>query len=147
MSDKPLSKSRKPFGFLDFVWRWVGAILLVLITYNPTGHSYIHWVREAFSSDGLGAVHFLVGILLVAGWTAFLVATRNSLGSLGMLIGAALVGTTMWLLADIGLVKADSMSALIWLVLFAVATLLAIGMSWSHIWRRLSGQLEVDDNS
>jgi hypothetical protein len=47
---------------------------------------------------------------------------------------------------ELGWVHADSTSAIVWLSLIALATLLAIGMSWSHIWRRLSGQLEVDDN-
>jgi hypothetical protein len=26
-----------------------------------------------------------------------------------------------------------------------IAAVLAIGMSWSHVWRRLSGQVEVDE--
>ena len=131
---------------MDFLWRWLAAILLVLATYNPSGHSFVHWVFESLGEQNLGALHFLVGVILVAGWAAFLVATGNSLGSLGTFIGAALVIGCIWLLAELGLVHADSTSAIVWLSLIALATLLAIGMSWSHIWRRLSGQLEVDDN-
>jgi hypothetical protein len=55
-----------------------------------------------------------------------------------------LLGTGIWLLVDVGVLHPDSTGAITWLALFALATLLAIGMSWSHIWRRLSGQLEVD---
>jgi len=62
------------------------------------------------------------------------------------MIGAALIGTGIWLLVDLGVLHAESMSTIAWLVLFALATLLAIGLSWSHIWRRLSGQLEVDED-
>jgi ABC-type Mn2+/Zn2+ transport system permease subunit len=82
----------------------------------------------------------------LVGWTVG-VATRNSLGTLGTLLSAALIGTGIWLLTRIGVVHADSASAITWLALVALAILLAIGLSWSHIWRRLSGQLEVDDNS
>ena len=131
---------------MDFLWRWLGALVLVLATYNPSGHSYVHWLGEAFGGEGISAVHFLVGAVLIAGWVVFLVATRNSLGTLGALVGAAVIGTLIWFLSDIGLVQAGSTAAIVWLALVALATLLAVGMSWSHIWRRLSGQLEVDTN-
>jgi hypothetical protein len=146
MSQSGIKKPHKSFGFMDFIWRWGAAILLVFATYNPSGHSFVHWVFESLGEQNLGAAHFLVGAILVAGWAAYLVATGNSLGSLGTFIGAALIGGSIWLLVDLGVVRANSASSLIWLGLFALATLLAIGMSWSHIWRRMSGQLEVDDN-
>jgi len=38
------------------------------------------------------------------------------------------------------------MSALSWVVLVCIAALLAIGLCWSHIWRRLTGQFEVDED-
>jgi hypothetical protein len=34
---------------------------------------------------------------------------------------------------------------MIWIGLVMVATILAIGMSWSHVRRRLTGQADVDD--
>ena len=142
-----LSKPHKSFGFVDFLWRWGAAIVLVFATYNPSGHSFVHWLMSSFGEQNLGAAQFLVGAVLIAGWAAYLVATGNSLGSLGTLIGAALIGGSIWLLAELGVVHADSTQSIIWLALIAIATLLAIGMSWSHIWRRLSGQLEVDDNN
>jgi len=143
---KSSSKARAPFGFMDFVWRLLASTVLVIATYNPSGASYVHWVASAFSSQGLGAVHVFFGVLLLTGWTIFGVATRNSLGTLGTILGAALIGTAVWLLSRLGLVHADSMSAMTWLALISLAMLLAVGLSWSHIWRRLSGQLEVDDN-
>jgi hypothetical protein len=140
------NKSGKSFGVFDFMWRWLAAILLVLATYNPSGHSFVHWVFESFGEQSLGAVHFVVGVVLLAGWAAFLAATGNSLGTMGTVLGAALIGGLIWLLVDLGWVHANSASTVVWLGLIALATLLAIGMSWSHIWRRMSGQLEVDDN-
>ncbi len=139
----------RQFGLSDFLVRLAAALALVLVTYNPLGWSYVHWVRDAYSATeggGLGAIHFFAGALLLAGWTVFLVATKNSLGMLGTIISVAVIGTAIWLLADLGVVHADSASAVAWLVLIALAVLLAVGLSWSHAWRRLSGQLEVDSN-
>jgi hypothetical protein len=103
-------------------------------------------LRHAIAGGELAAVHFLVGAALLAGWVVFVVATRNSLGTLGTIVGAAVIGTLIWFLSDIGLVRAGSASAITWLALIALATLFAVGLSWSHVWRRLSGQLEVDSN-
>lgn len=146
MGKSSVEKSHKSFGLLDFIWRLAGSLILVFATYNPTGHSYIHWFKNAWSADSLGAQHFFVGSLLIAGWAILIVATGNSLGKLGTVIGAALIGTGIWFLAQLGVVHADSATAITWLALVALATLLAIGLSWSHIWRRLSGQVEVADN-
>lgn len=144
MNDSTSPRSKRAFGFLDFLWRWAAALALVFATYNPSGTSYFHWVRHAFSGDGLEPLHYFIGVILIAGWTIFVIATERSLGALGSFIGAAFIGTGLWLLVDIGVLHADKMSTIAWLALFALGTLLAIGLSWSHIWRRISGQLEVD---
>jgi hypothetical protein len=146
MDDKTVVKTHKSFGFMDFLWRWALALVLVLASYNPSGWSWFHWGQSAFSGEGLGPVHYFSGVILVAGWTVFIVATQRSLGMLGSIIGAALIGTGIWLLVDVGVVKAGSVNAIAWLALLALASLLAVGLSWSHVWRRLSGQLEVDDD-
>jgi len=146
MANSSVLKPHASFGFLDFVWRLLAALVLVMATYNPTGHSYVHWVQRALTGEGLLAAHFFVGVLLLVGWTIFLVATRRSLGTLGTVLGAALIGTGVWLLSQIGLIQANSARSITWLALISLAMLLAIGLSWSHIWRRLSGQLEVDDS-
>ena len=145
MADSSSSTIHTEFGLRDFVWRLLAALILVLTTYNPGGHSYVHWVGSAMDGNGLAAVHYFFGVVLLVGWTIFLVATRRSLGTLGTVLGAALIGTGVWLLSQLGLIHADSTRAITWLALISLATLLAIGLSWSHIWRRLSGQLEVDE--
>lgn len=146
MNDKTVVKTHRSFGFADFMWRWLFALLLVFASYNPSGWSWFHWAQSAFNGEGLGPVHYFTGVILVAGWTVLLIATQRSLGMLGCIIGAAVIGTGIWLLVDIGILSAGSMSAISWLALFALATLLAVGLSWSHVWRRLSGQLEVDED-
>lgn len=139
------SSRHKPFGFTDFLWRALAALLLVLATYNPSGFSYFHWLRAAAGDTGLNPSHYFIGILLLIGWVIFIVATRRTLGTLGTVLGAAFLGTGIWYLSFLGIIRAESSSAIVWLALIALSLLLAIGLSWAHVWRRMSGQLEVDD--
>jgi len=137
---------RREFGPLSFFWRFVATLVLVVATYNPTAFSYYRWVRSGMSDGGLGPEHFVVGIGLIIGWTILVVATQRSLGTVGLLLAAALIGGLVWWLTDLGWIAVGSVSALTWVSLFCLAALLAVGLSWSHVWRRLTGQYEVDDN-
>jgi hypothetical protein len=133
----------KEFDVLGFVARWLFAIVLVLGTYNPSGYSYINWV---FTDIGaFGPVMALTGVALLIAWIIFLRATLLSLGWLGIALGAALFGCLIWLLVDVGLLSLDSTGAMTWIVLLLLSLILATGMSWSHIRRRLTGQFDVDD--
>jgi hypothetical protein len=138
----------REFSSFSFLWRFAATLALVLATYNPTSHSYFHWVREAVAGDGGGlvALHYFVGIVLVIGWTILLVATRSSLGTLGVVLGAAFMGTLVWVLIDLGWLRADTVTAMSWIVLVCLSLLLAIGLSWSYMWRRLTGQVDVTDD-
>jgi len=138
----------REFSAGSFLWRLAASLVLVLATYNPSPISYFGWLKSGFAEGGpgFGPAHFVVGILLVAGWAILIIATRNSLGKGGLLIVAALIGGIVWWLASIGLNVAGNMAALGWVILICVAVLLAVGLSWSHIWRRLTGQVEVDDD-
>jgi hypothetical protein len=44
-----------------------------------------------------------------------------------------------------GWLSLDSPSIFTWVVLTMLAAIMATGMSWSHIRRRMSGQLDVDE--
>jgi hypothetical protein len=133
----------KEFDVLGFIARWLFAIVLVLGTYNPSGYSYINWV---FTDIGaFGPVMALTGVALLIAWIIFLRATLLSLGWLGIALGAALFGCLIWLLVDVGVLSLDSTGAMTWIVLLLLSLILATGMSWSHIRRRLTGQVDVDD--
>ncbi len=139
------SKSSNSFGFLDFLWRLIASLVLVLISFNPSGYSYFHWFTEAFSGEGTHAIHYFAGAVLLACWAIFVKATIDSLGSIGTILITAIIGTGIWLLIDMGVINADSTSAVTWLLLIALAVLLAAGLSWAHLKRRITGQVEVDD--
>ena len=135
----------KEFTFLSFLWRFVAALVLILATYNPSGTSFFHWVREAMAADTLGPVHFFVGVLLIAGWSVLLIGSFQAMGKYGMLITGALIGTFVWLLTDWGVLDADSTQSIVRISLVCLAALLTVGLSWAHIWRRLTGQFDTDD--
>ncbi|MGB5291479.1 MAG: DUF6524 family protein [Lysobacterales bacterium] len=131
------------FNAGSFLGRWVFALVLVLGTYNPTDYSYISWIM----TEGVkfGPVIALVGVALLIGWIIFLRATFMSMGWLGIILGAAFFGCIIWLLVDIGWLSLESTHALAWVALVLMSVILAIGMSWSHIRRRLTGQFDVDE--
>jgi hypothetical protein len=86
-----------------------------------------------------------VGVVLLIGWVIFIRATMRSIGLLGILLILALFGTLLWLIVDIGWLSLENTRVLTWVVEIILAMILATGMSWSHIRRRLTGQLDVDD--
>lgn len=128
-----------------FLWRFAAALVLVLLTYNPSGQSAWHWISSAVSESSFGPLHLLLVGVLLAGWAVFWIATWRALGTLGVVLAAIILGAIIWLLFDIGLLESHSVSAITWIVLVALAAVLAVGVSWSHIWRRVTGQFNVED--
>ncbi len=126
-----------------FGLRWLIAVILVVVTYNPEGYSYYDWVVS--HTPHFTVFKLFVGVVLLIGWTIYLRATLRSLGGLGLGLAIALFGTFIWLLVDMGWVPADSVRAVSYIVMFVLGSVLAVGISWSHIRRRVSGQLDVDD--
>lgn len=131
------------FTFGSFLIRWLFALVLVIGTYNPTGFSYLHWVTANVSE--VGPITALVSLLLLISWLIFLRASFQSLGMLGLSLWAAVFACLIWLLIDIGLLNLESGSALTWFILIVLSLTLATGLSWSHIRRRLTGQVDVDE--
>jgi hypothetical protein len=132
------------FSVGDFVARWLAAFALVFITFNPTSYSYTNWLIADATGDDL-PIKALAGILLLIAYAIFLRATWRSIGLLGLILVALLFGAIGWVLIDYGLLDPDQATLMTWIVLAVVATILAIGLSWSHVRRRLSGQVDVDD--
>ena len=140
-----MSSRAAGIGFLGFVWRVLFALALVLATYNPSQISYYHWLRGAIGAGTFDATHALVGIVLLVGWVVYLRATFQSMGVLGLLLGAGFFAALVWLLVDLGWLATDSVPTMTWIILVCLSLLLAIGMSWSHVRRRITGQVDVDD--
>ncbi len=125
--------------------RWLLTTLLVLVSYNPSGYSAFDWFRSAWTDSALGPAHYLVAVVILIGWVVLLRATFNSLGTLGLVLGAALLGTLVWFLIDLGVLTGSSFDFYAWVALVCLSALLALGLAWSHLWRRLTGQVDVED--
>jgi hypothetical protein len=135
--------SNKGITWTGFFLRLLAAIILVFSTYNPSEWSYYHWVTNNLSD--LNPLMALAGITLLIGWAIYLRATARSLGIIGLLLAAAFFGTLLWLVIDWGLVSADSITAITYIILAILCAILAVGISWSHVRRRMTGQVDVDE--
>jgi len=126
-----------------FLLRLLFALLLVMLTYNPSGYSYTHWLQNSFSN--IEPLLVLAGLSLVIGWVVYVRATLRSLGLIGLLLALLFFGAIIWLLIDMGWLGMENINAMSWVILFLISAVLAVGMSWSHIRRKLSGQVDSDD--
>lgn len=123
--------------------RFLFALILVLTTFNPSGYSYFHWLVDTITTPTPWLA--LAGIVLIIGWVIYIRASLRSLGPVGLSLASIVVAVILWVLIDIGIMNIDSPSAFTWMVEIFIAGILCLGMSWSHVRRRMSGQADVDD--
>ncbi len=133
--------ARIDFNFVSFLLRLLFAMALVFLTYNPSGYSWVGLFGNEVEMVYIAAS----GIVLLIGWIMFLRATWNSLGAVGMVLAAAFFGIFIWLLVHWEIINLDNPTAITWVVLIVLSFVLAVGMSWSHVRRRVSGQYDTDE--
>ncbi len=131
------------------VFRLLLAILIVFATFNPWGASFYHWaLGPLFGTGGglgtLGPLKVLTGLVLIVGWVICIQATKRSLGLRGALLIVAIFAAVIWLLQDQGLLDPSGSRTIATIILVLVTVVLGIGMSWSHLNRRLTGQVDTD---
>lgn len=123
--------------------RFLAALILVFLTYNPFGWSYFHWTIQ--NLPDWNVVKIFAGIILLIGWTIYINSTLQSLGGVGLVLAAAFFASLIWLIVTIGWIPADNATIVTTLSLIIISAVLGVGMCWSHIRRRLSGQYDVDE--
>ncbi len=128
--------------------RFLAAFVLVFATYNPAGWSFFDWaIKPVFSGtlpEGASLpARLLVALILAIAWVVFLQATKRALGLAGTVLVAGVFVCVAWLLAEWDVVRAAG-QGLAWIALVVVASVLAVGVSWSHFTRRLTGQVDTD---
>jgi hypothetical protein len=133
--------ARSNFTFASFLLRLLFASVLVFMTYNPSGKSWVGWLM----SDVPMVYKAVAGVVLLIGWVIFLRATWNSLGAAGTILAAAFFAVIIWLFVYWGFFALDHTTVIEWAVLSVLTGVLAIGMSWSHVRRKLSGQYDTDE--
>jgi hypothetical protein len=143
--------AREGVSWGGFALRLALALVLVYATYNPWGVSYVHWImgtwQPAHESSWFSspALKFVVGTVLAIVWVVYATAARRSLGGVGILLVVALCAGVIWLLVEQDVVDTSSIPALTHVALGVVAIVMAVGMSWSHVRRRISGQVDTDE--
>jgi hypothetical protein len=127
-------------SWVGVLWRMVFAVALVLLTFNPSGYSFGHWL---FAAQVDIAAKATVGVALLIGWVVCLRTAFIALGTLGLVLGAALFAAAVWLLVDTGLLSLSGVTSMTWVALVILGLLLGIGLAWSLIRARATGQIEV----
>jgi hypothetical protein len=135
--------ARPNFTSKNFLIRWAVALVLVLGTFNPTEFSYFHWVSDMLAENA--PLKVLAGIAILIFYVIYLRATWRSIGPIGLVLAAAFFGAVIWALAYYGLLDPSQTTVMTYVILILLATIMAIGISWSHVRRRVSGQLDTDE--
>ena len=124
--------------------RWAAALILVFVTYNPTSLNYVRWAMESYTNNL--SVVILVGLILFVAYAVFVRATLQSIGKIGIGLVLAVIAVLLWVLYDKGLLDPANGTVMTWIGLIALSFVLGIGLSWSIIRRRISGQLDVRES-
>ena len=128
---------------MGILLRWLGAFLLLVAIFNPTRWNYVTWARAEWGQQ-TPLIVFL-GLILAVAAMVYLVATMRSIGILGALVIIAIFAAGLWVLSDWGLLGLQNSALNIWLGILAMSLILGIGMSWSILRQRLSGQQTTDE--
>ena len=130
---------------MGFMIRWVSAFVLLTLTFNPTEMNYVRWATANWQDQMPIAV--LGGLVLLVAYVLFLTAVLRGIGRSGVVLILAVLAALIWVLADLGWISLESPTSNTWIALIVLSIVLAVGMYWGILWRRLSGQLEVDDEA
>jgi hypothetical protein len=123
------------------ILRILFALAIVIATWNPTGWSYVQWAL--IDTSTFDATKALLGVLLVAAWLLCIRATWVSLGLMGLILAAIVIGVFVWWLLSMGIVSSDQRT-MQWIGVIAIGVVLGIGMGWSLFRAKATGVVETD---
>lgn len=139
MANEPL-----PLAFL--VARLLFSLTLVFATYNPTGYSFFHWIT--YPGAALPSLKAIVAVALVMIYYAMFRVVFGALRRSGIIMGglAALLFATELARIVAGWRSHPSWNFYVvlaqYVTLCGIAIVIALGVSWSHLIERLTGQLQ-----
>ncbi|MEJ1379704.1 MAG: DUF6524 family protein [Sedimenticola sp.] len=133
----------RSFNGSSFLLRFLLAMVVVFCTYNPEGVSYYHWALTDLGS--ISILKAFIGVVLLIGWVILVRATIGSLGIIGVVLAGAFFGLLIWLLIDLVGLDPANMKVISYIIEVVLVGVLSAGVSWSHIRRRMTGQIDMDD--
>jgi hypothetical protein len=127
---------------------WSGVVLrvvlagaVVLIRFNPSGTSSDHWL--VVPPVGIAALKAFAGAAWLVAWVVCLRTAYVALGTLALVLGCRLLGTFVWTLFDMDVLHEVGREAMVWIGLIVAGAVLGVGLSWSLIRARTTGQIAV----
>jgi Family of unknown function (DUF6524) len=132
------------FGLMNVFVRWLATLALMFSFYNPSGRSFVHWAADGMAA---GSVRIFVGCVLITGFLILGGATIRSLGYPGVVVLVTILAILGGTLLDLGVVDSAKRVEVIVALQVLIASGLTIGLSWSALRARLSGQVDSDDVS
>jgi hypothetical protein len=128
---------------MGFLLRWLFALILLTVSFNPTDWNFVHWARLHWQSDM--PLTLLMGLMLLVAYGIYLRATFRSIGTLGVVLVVALISTFGWFLWDRGVLSLENRTLNTWLTILGLSVVLGVGLSWSLVRKALTGQADVDE--
>ena len=120
--------------------RWLLSASVVFSAYNPSGYSYYHWVTQA---DRISPLQVFAGLAIFICAAAIARMAFLSVGYIGSAIIAALLMMAILFCVGLDFVEIETVDITTYTVQFWISFVLAVGMGWSFIQRRISGERAV----
>lgn len=123
--------------------RMLIAAVVVFASYNPSGYSIFHWVRD--NENPTDAWVILGAIVAILANFALIIAAWKALGKLGTIIILIFFAALVYLSLQEGWVDTGNYVSVQWLALILYSAFLGIGISGAILWRRVTGQVVTDE--
>jgi hypothetical protein len=129
-----------------FLVRFLCSLALVFSTYNPTGYSFYHWITDV--GAGLLSLKAIVALTLVMIYYAIFRVVFAAFRRSGLIVAGL---AAVLFVSELVSLFVPRRSQPFWhfnivlsqyVVLCAVAIVLSLGVSWSHLIEQLTGQLQ-----
>jgi len=127
------------------VGRMLIAAAVVFSTYNPTGNSIFHWVKNNMGDGMPDAWVVLAAIVAILINVVILIAAWKALGKIGTVIVLILFAALIYLAFQEGWASTGNNASLQWMALILYSAFLGIGLSGAILWRRATGQVVTDE--
>ena len=135
-----------PLPLAFFFARFLFSLALVLATYNPSGYSFYHWVIDF--GAGLPSLKVIVALILVMIYYVIFRVVFAAFRRSGLIVGGLAAVLFTIELAGVVVARRSQHSLHFYfllsqyITLCAVAIVLSLGVSWSRLIERLTGQLQ-----
>jgi len=135
-----------PLPLAFFFARFLFSLALVLATYNPSGYSFYHWMIDF--GAGLPSLKVIVALILAMIYYVIFRVVFAAFRRSGLIVGGLAVLLFTIELAGVVVARRSQHSWHFYfllsqyITLCAVAIVLSLGVSWSHLIERLTGQLQ-----